>query len=157
EAPEVRVMAISLHTWRGPGGDAPRSAVLATVTDGDPRVRAAALGALTVRWPTHPETLAATLTLATTDPDSTVRADAITALAVRHPDQAHPLALRAAREDESPSTRSRYLRLVTLLWPDDPATPTLLTERAHHDDSEEVRTTATEGLARLRWLATEIA
>ncbi|MBT2894467.1 hypothetical protein HET63_29265, partial [Streptomyces sp. McG2] len=47
--------------------------------------------------------------------------------------------------------------LVTLLWPDDPATPTLLTDRAHHDDSEEVRTTATEGLARLRWLATEIA
>ncbi|MFU2340771.1 hypothetical protein, partial [Streptomyces albidoflavus] len=76
---------------------------------------------------------------------------------VRHPDQAHPLALRAAREDECPSTRSRYLRLVTLLWPDAPTTHTLLTDRAHHDDSEEVRTTATEGLARLRWLATEIA
>ncbi|MEQ4196431.1 MULTISPECIES: hypothetical protein [Streptomyces] len=84
---------------------------------------------------------------------STVRADAVTVLAVRHPDQARPLALRAACEDESPSTRSRYLRLVTLLWPEDPATPVLLTDRAQRD---EARTTADEGLARLRWLATEI-
>ncbi|WP_241780520.1 HEAT repeat domain-containing protein, partial [Streptomyces wadayamensis] len=126
------------------------------LSDPDPTVRAAALEALTLRWPTHPETHAATLA-ALTDPDSTVRADAITALAVRHPDQAHPLALRAATEDDSPETRSRYLRLVTLLWPDDPATLPLLTERAQDDDSDQVRTTATEGLARLRWLATEIA
>ncbi|WP_121842020.1 HEAT repeat domain-containing protein [Streptomyces sp. S5] len=151
ESPRVRVQAI--RTLRNA---AARPALHTPLSDPDPTVRAAALEALTLRWPTHPETHAATLT-ALTDPDPTVRADAITALAVRHPDQAHPLALRAAREDESPSTRSRYLRLVTLLWPDDPATPTLLTDRAHHDDSEEVRTTATEGLARLRWLATEIA
>ncbi|MGW5388963.1 hypothetical protein [Streptomyces koyangensis] len=59
--------------------------------------------------------------------------------------------------DDSPETRFRYLRLVTFLWPDDPATLPLLTDRAHHDDSDRVRTTATEGLARLRWLATEIA
>ncbi|MGW8946117.1 hypothetical protein [Streptomyces koyangensis] len=58
--------------------------------------------------------------------------------------------------DDSPETRSRYLRLVSLLWPDDTTTPTLLTDRAHHDESDQVRTTASEGLARLRWLATEI-
>ncbi|MGX1710279.1 HEAT repeat domain-containing protein [Streptomyces albidoflavus] len=157
ESPDVRIRAIASLPDAVTRPESARPALHTPLSDPDPTVRAAALEALTLRWPTHPETHTATLTLATTDPDPTVRADAITALAVRHPDQAHPLALRAAREDESPSTRSRYLRLVTLLWPDDPATPTLLTERAQDDDSEEVRTTATEGLARLRWLATEIA
>ncbi|EFE83114.1 predicted protein [Streptomyces albidoflavus] len=156
ESPDVRIQAIASLRKAITRPESARPALHTPLSDPDPTVRAAALDALTLRWPTHPETHAATLT-ALTDPDSTVRADAITALAVRHPDQAHPLALRAAREDESPSTRSRYLRLVTLLWPDAPTTPTLLTDRAHHDDSEEVRTTATEGLARLRWLATEIA
>ncbi|RZD68491.1 histidine kinase [Streptomyces albidoflavus] len=156
ESPDVRIRAIASLPDAVTRPESARPALHTPLSDPDPTVRAAALEALTLRWPTHPETHAATLA-ALTDPDSTVRADAITALAVRHPDQAHPLALRAAREDESPLTRSRYLRLVTLLWPDDPTTPTLLTERAHHDDSEEVRTTATEGLARLRWLATEIA
>ncbi|MEU1383424.1 HEAT repeat domain-containing protein [Streptomyces albidoflavus] len=156
ESPDVRIQAIASLRKAITRPESARPALHTPLSDPDPTVRAAALEALTLRWPTHPETHAATLA-ALTDPDSTVRADAITALAVRHPDQAHPLALRAAREDESPLTRSRYLRLVTLLWPDDPATPTLLTERAQDDDSEEVRTTATEGLARLRWLATEIA
>ncbi|MDI3346657.1 HEAT repeat domain-containing protein [Streptomyces sp. AJ-1] len=156
ESPDVRIQAIALLRDTAARPESARPALHTPLSDPDPTVRAAALEALTLRWPTHPETHAATLA-ALTDPDSTVRADAITALAVRHPDQAHPLALRAAREDESPSTRSRYLRLITLLWPDDPATPTLLTDRAQQDDSEEVRTTATEGLARLRWLATEIA
>ncbi|WP_329435732.1 NACHT domain-containing protein [Streptomyces albidoflavus] len=156
ESPDVRIQAIASLRKAITRPESARPALHTPLSGPDPTVRAAALEALTLRWPTHPETHAATLA-ALTDPDSTVRADAITALAVRHPDQAHPLALRAAREDESPLTRSRYLRLVTLLWPDGPATPTLLTERAQNDDSEEVRTTATEGLARLRWLATEIA
>ncbi|MEW1667135.1 HEAT repeat domain-containing protein [Streptomyces albidoflavus] len=156
QSPDVRNRAIEVLRDAIARPESARPAIHSTLSDPDPTVRAAALEALTLRWPTHPETHAATLA-ALTDPDSTVRADAITAMAVRHPDQARPLALRAACEDESPSTRSRYLRLVTLLWPDDPATPTLLTDRAQDDDSEEVRTTATEGLARLRWLATEIA
>ncbi|MFE6719959.1 HEAT repeat domain-containing protein [Streptomyces albidoflavus] len=156
ESPEVRTESLRGLREASTRPDSARHAIHSTLSDPDPTVRAAALEALTLRWPTHPETHAATLA-ALTDPDSTVRADAITALAVRHPDQAHPLALRAAREDESPSTRSRYLRLVTLLWPDAPTTPTLLTDRAQQDDSDQVRTTATEGLARLRWLATEIA
>ncbi|NEC95675.1 NACHT domain-containing protein [Streptomyces albidoflavus] len=156
ESPDVRIRAIVSLRDAVTRPESARPALHTPLFDPDPTVRAAALEALTLRWPTHPETHAATLA-ALTDPDSTVRADAITALAVRHPDQAHPLALRAATEDDSPETRSRYLRLVTLLWPDDPATLPLLTDRAQHDDSEEVRTTATEGLARLRWLATEIA
>ncbi|MFD3950280.1 HEAT repeat domain-containing protein [Streptomyces albidoflavus] len=156
ETPDVRIQAIASLRNAITRPESARPALHTPLSDPDPTVRAAALDALTLRWPTHPETHTATLA-ALTDPDSTVRADAITALAVRHPDQAHPLALRAAREDDSPSTRSRYLRLVTLLWPDAPTTPTLLTDRAQHDDSDQVRTTATEGLARLRWLATEIA
>ncbi|MFI8908362.1 HEAT repeat domain-containing protein [Streptomyces albidoflavus] len=156
ESPDVRIQAIASLRNAITRPESARPALHTPLSDPDPTVRAAALEALTLRWPTHPETHAATLA-ALTDPDSTVRADAITALAVRHPDQAHPLARRAATEDDSPETRSRYLRLVTLLWPDDPATLPLLTDRAQHDDSEEVRTTATEGLARLRWLATEIA
>ncbi|MEU2313178.1 HEAT repeat domain-containing protein [Streptomyces albidoflavus] len=157
ESPVVRIQAIASLRIAITRPESARPAIHSTLSDPDPTVRAAALESLTLRWPTHPETHTATLTLATTDPDSTVRADAITALAVRHPDQAHPLALRAASEDDSPETRSRYLRLITLLWPDAPTTPTLLTDRALHDDSDQVRTTATEGLARLRWLATEIA
>ncbi|MER8258273.1 HEAT repeat domain-containing protein [Streptomyces albidoflavus] len=156
ESPVVRITAIDSLRGAITRPESARPALHTPLSDPDPTVRAAALEALTLRWPTHPETHAATLA-ALTDPDSTVRADAITALAVRHPDQAHPLALRAATEDDSPETRSRYLRLVTLLWPDDPATLPLLTDRAQHDDSDQVRTTATEGLARLRWLATEIA
>ncbi|MGA5429151.1 HEAT repeat domain-containing protein [Streptomyces koyangensis] len=156
ESPDVRNRAIEMLRDAITRPESARPALHTPLSDPDPTVRAAALEALTLRWPTHPETHAATLATLT-DPDSTVRADAITALAVRHPDQAHPLALRAATEDDSLETRSRYLRLVTLLWPDDPATLPLLTDRAQHDDSEEVRTTATEGLARLRWLATEIA
>ncbi|AXQ55539.1 HEAT repeat domain-containing protein [Streptomyces koyangensis] len=157
ESPDVRIRAIASLPDAVTRPESARPALHAPLSDPDPTVRSAALEALTLRWPTHPETHTATLNFATTDPDPTVRADAITALAVRHPDQAHPLALRAATEDNSPETRSRYLRLVTLLWPDAPTTPTLLTDRAHHDESDQVRTTATEGLARLRWLATEIA
>ncbi|MFF2349013.1 HEAT repeat domain-containing protein [Kitasatospora sp. NPDC058115] len=144
---EVRGTALEILATRWP--DHPDT--LATLHNAAARrskIRGTALRILARHWPEHPDTHA-TLRNATTDPDDRIRATALSLMAWRARDAAFPITRQAARADSSADVRVVAVKLLALLWPNEPGVPGLVGELAK-DDNENVRLTAEQALALLK-------
>ncbi|MFD4657095.1 HEAT repeat domain-containing protein [Kitasatospora sp. NPDC058444] len=123
--------------------------VLAAVTDADPNVRNTALRVLGERWPDDQEAGQAVLAAATdTDADPEVRSTALRVLAANFPDVAWPVVCEHTKTDHPAGIRVHMIKLLALLWPEEPDSLTLIRAMEQHDE-EDVRQTAGEALTLL--------
>lgn len=107
------------------------------------------LAALGERWPDRPEVFN-TVLHATTNNDPDIRRAAVRVLAHRYTDRACRVLIELAADEKDDDLRTDLVRVITLVWPDEPDVPQLLQDKAAADTSEVVRTTAQQALAFLQ-------
>ncbi|MFF0199044.1 HEAT repeat domain-containing protein, partial [Streptomyces anulatus] len=123
--------------------------ILRATTDNKPGVRRTALTALGEQWHDQPEALD-TILRATTDNDPDVRRAVMRALAHRYPDRACRALIELAAREEDEDLRADLVRVITLVWPDEPDVPQFLKDKTAADTSDAVRTAARKALAFLQ-------
>ncbi|RKE19609.1 HEAT repeat protein [Streptomyces sp. TLI_171] len=149
--PDVRSTALDVLGDRWPDDPDTRQAVLTAATDTttDPDVRGTALLVLGDRWPDDPDTRQVVLAAATdttTDPD--VRSTALEVLTANYPDVAWSVLREHTKSDRPVGIRVYVIKVLAMLWPNEPDTFALIRTMEQHDD-EEVRRTAEEALTLL--------
>ncbi len=149
DGPGVRRIALTAlgERWH----DRPQAfdTVLRATTDDGPGVRRTALTALGEQWHDRPEAFD-TIMRATTDNDPDVRRAVMRALAHRYPDRACRALIELAAREEDEDLRADLVRVITLVWPDEPDVPQFLKDKTAADTSDAVRTAARKALAFLQ-------
>ncbi|WP_228183854.1 HEAT repeat domain-containing protein [Streptomyces anulatus] len=145
--PGVRHTALAALGW---WHDRPEAfdTIMRATTDTDPGVRHTALAALGW-WHDRPEAFD-TIMRATTDTDPDVRRAVMRALAHRYPDRACRALTELAAREEDEALRADLVRVITLVWPDEPDVPQFLKDKTAADTSDAVRGTARKALAFLQ-------
>ncbi|MFJ8845314.1 HEAT repeat domain-containing protein, partial [Streptomyces cyaneofuscatus] len=87
---------------------------------------------------------------AATDDNPDIRRAAVRVLAHRYTDRACRVLIEVAAGEGDDALRNDLVRVIALVWPDEPDVLQFLEDRAADDTSDVVRTTARQGLAFLQ-------
>ncbi|MEU8565476.1 HEAT repeat domain-containing protein, partial [Streptomyces cyaneofuscatus] len=144
-----RVALVALGKWWHDRPEVFDTVLHATTTDDNPDTRRVALVALGERWHDRPEVFDIVLH-ATTDDDPDIRQAAVRVLAHCYTDRACRVLIELAAGEGDDVLRIDLVRVIALVWPDEPGVLQVLEDTAAKDTSDVVRTTARQGLAFLQ-------
>ncbi|MDW4900227.1 HEAT repeat domain-containing protein [Streptomyces californicus] len=119
--------------------------VLRAAGDDDPAVRRTALGTLGRRWPDRAEVFA-TVLRATGDDDPLVPRTAVSVLAHRYANRSRRVLIELAAGTGDDDFRIYLVRVIALVWPDEPDARQFLEDQAAEGRSDRVRATARRAL-----------
>lgn len=134
-----------LTGWGGGGRTGVVATVLRAAGDDDPAVRRTALGTLGRWWPDRPEAFA-TVLRAAGDDDPFVLRTAVSVLAHRYADRSRRVLIELAAGTGDDDFRIYLVRVIALVWPDEPDARQVLEDQAAEGRSDRVRATARRAL-----------
>ncbi|MFE6730123.1 HEAT repeat domain-containing protein [Streptomyces californicus] len=123
--------------------------ILRAASDEDAVTRYSALESLGRWWSERPEVFD-TILRAAGDEDPDVRRAAVRLLTHRYTDRAYRVLRERFACEEDDRLRGDLVKVIALVYPDEPDVPQVLEERAAEDATDEVRTAAQQALGYLR-------